>query len=47
MRWAGHVERVGEKRNTCKFWMENLKERDHCEDLDIEGKIILIWILYT
>jgi len=28
-----------------KFWPENLKGRDHAEDLDVNGKIILKWIL--
>jgi hypothetical protein len=28
-----------------KFWSENLKGRDHSEDLGIDGKIILEWIL--
>jgi hypothetical protein len=28
-----------------KFWLENLKGKDHSEDLGIEGKIILEWIL--
>jgi hypothetical protein len=28
-----------------KFWSGNLKERDHSEDLGIDGKIILEWIL--
>jgi len=23
------------------FWLENLKGRDHFEDLDIDGKVIL------
>jgi hypothetical protein len=28
-----------------KMWLENLKERDHSEDLGIGGKIILEWNL--
>jgi hypothetical protein len=27
------------------FWWESQKERDHFEDLDIVGSIILEWIL--
>jgi hypothetical protein len=27
------------------FWLENLKARDHLEDLGIDGNIILEWIL--
>jgi len=27
------------------LWLENLKERDDLEDLGIDGKIILEWIL--
>jgi hypothetical protein len=27
------------------FWSENLKGRDHSEDLGVGGKIILEWIL--
>jgi len=27
------------------FWYGNMKGRDHCEDLDMEGRIILDWIL--
>jgi hypothetical protein len=28
-----------------KFWSENLKGRDHSEDLGVDEKIILEWIL--
>jgi hypothetical protein len=27
------------------FWLENLMGRDHLEDLGVDGKIILEWIL--
>jgi hypothetical protein len=27
------------------FWMENLKRIGHVEDLGVDGKIILEWIL--
>jgi hypothetical protein len=27
------------------FWCGNLRERDHTEDLRVDGKIILKWIL--
>jgi hypothetical protein len=27
------------------FWWESQKERDHYEDLDVGGRIILEWIL--
>jgi hypothetical protein len=33
MRWAGHEARG--------FWWENLRERDHCGDPDVDGRIIL------
>jgi hypothetical protein len=28
-----------------QFWSENLKARDHSEDLDLDGKIMFEWIL--
>jgi hypothetical protein len=28
-----------------KFWLENLKGREHSENTDIGGRIILKWIL--
>jgi hypothetical protein len=27
------------------FWLENLNERDHLEDLDLDNKITFEWIL--
>jgi hypothetical protein len=42
---AGYVARVGEMRNAFKLWSENLKGRDHLEDLGVEGRIILECIL--
>jgi hypothetical protein len=29
------------------FWLENLKGRDHLEDLGVDREIILEWILGT
>ena len=32
MRWAGHVARIGARREACTgFWSGNLRERDHWE----------------
>jgi hypothetical protein len=41
MRWTGHA--AHKTRNAYK--PENLKGRDHSEDLGIDGRIILEWIL--
>jgi len=41
MKWAGHVERMGNMRIQAKFWSENVKGRDHAEDLGVDGWIIL------
>ena len=27
------------------FWLENLKERDYYDELDIDGRVLLKWIL--
>jgi hypothetical protein len=45
MRWVGHVACMGAKRNAYRFWWESQKERDHQEDLDVGGRIILNWIV--
>jgi hypothetical protein len=47
MRWTGHVICMGEMRNG--FWLESLKGRDHLEhleDVGIDRRIILKWILW-
>jgi hypothetical protein len=36
---------MGEKRNAYRIWWESKKERDHWEDLNVGGRIILEWIL--
>jgi hypothetical protein len=28
-----------------KSWSENLKGRDHSEDLEVDGRILLEWLL--
>jgi hypothetical protein len=45
MREAVHVALTGEKGNVYKLLLENRMERDHLEDLGLDGKIILEWIL--
>jgi hypothetical protein len=45
MRWEGHVARIGDKRGAAGFWWGNLREGDHLEDLSLDGRIILKWIL--
>jgi hypothetical protein len=44
-RRTGHVARMGDIRNIYKIWLENMKGRDHLEDLNEDGKIILEWNL--
>jgi hypothetical protein len=35
----------GERGTHIGFWWESQKDKDHWEDLDVGGKIILKWIL--
>jgi len=41
MRWAGHVARMWEERGVCRFWVRNLRERDHLRDPSVDETIIL------
>jgi hypothetical protein len=40
MRWAGHVGRMGEVRNAYKILVGKPEERDHSEDLSVDGRIL-------
>jgi hypothetical protein len=40
-----HIACLGEMANAYKILLENLKGRDHLEDLGIDGRIILEYIL--
>jgi hypothetical protein len=42
--WAKHVARMGEIMRT-KFWSECLKEMGHSEDLGVDSRILLKYIL--
>jgi hypothetical protein len=45
IRWAGHVARMGEKRNAYRILVGKPEGRDHWEDQDVDGWTILKWIL--
>ena len=45
MIWAGHVARVGAGEVHTGFRRGNLNETDHLEDLILDGRTILEWIL--
>ena len=45
IRWAGHVARMGEKREAYTgVWWGNLRERDCMVGPRVDGRIILRWI---
>jgi len=41
MRWEGHVACMGTGEERTGFWWGDLTERDHLEDLCVDGKMIL------
>jgi hypothetical protein len=40
MGWLGHVAHIWDMKNAYELWSENLKLRDHLEDLDVDGKVV-------
>jgi hypothetical protein len=45
MRWAGHVVKMREKKNTYRLLMLNPEGKSHQEDQDVGGWTVLSWIL--
>ena len=43
-RWVRNMAHVGERGGAYRVLMRNLRERDHSEDLDVDGTVILKWI---
>jgi hypothetical protein len=44
IRWAGHVARMEIGEVYTWFWWEDIKERNHLEDLGLDVKLILKWV---
>jgi len=44
MRWAGHVARMGERRGVYRVLVGKPEGKNHLEDPDVDGRIILRWI---
>jgi hypothetical protein len=44
MRWVGHLVHIKDKRCAYRVSLGKREERDHFEDLGVDGRIILKWI---
>jgi hypothetical protein len=44
MRWVGHVARMGREEVYTRFWLGNMREREHLEESGVDVRIILRWI---
>jgi hypothetical protein len=42
---VGHVAGLGDNEDAYRAWWGNLQERGHLENLDIEGRFKLKWLL--
>jgi hypothetical protein len=45
MRWARHVTHTEKIKIHAKLLSRKMKEKDHLEDVNVTGRIILNWIL--
>jgi hypothetical protein len=45
MRWVRHVARIGIGQSYTGCWWGTLIETDHLEDLYVDGRITLSWII--
>jgi hypothetical protein len=39
--WAGHIARIGDRRVAYRFLWGEMREKDHLEDLRVDGRIII------
>jgi len=44
MRWVGHLGHIKDKRCAYRVSLGKREERDHFDDLGVDGRIILKWI---
>jgi hypothetical protein len=44
LKWEGHVARRERREVHTGFWWGKVRERDHLEDLGVDGMIVLKWI---
>jgi hypothetical protein len=44
MRWAGRVTSMGRGVMDVGFWWESEKEKEHKENVEVDGRIMLKWI---
>jgi hypothetical protein len=44
MQWVGHVASIGERRGAYRVLVTRAKGKNHLEDPDIDGWIVLKWV---